>query len=161
MSRNRIDRGKIAMLLQMYRDRKNRNFRADSGGARSVLRSGMVPCIVLFAMLPAGYMLRSQAPMVHDPIPGANGNRTPGANDVMKVNEQNQKKGNVEAGNTERKRQISEDSARLLKLATDLKAEVDKTNKDMLSVAVIRKADQIEKLAHAVKEKMKLTMNGN
>jgi hypothetical protein len=37
-----------------------------------------------------------------------------------------------------------------------LKAEVDKTNKDMLSLNVIRKADEIEKLAHNVKEKMRL-----
>jgi hypothetical protein len=37
---------------------------------------------------------------------------------------------------------------------------VDKTNKDMLSLNVIRKADEIEKLAHSVKEKMKLTVGG-
>ena len=59
---------------------------------------------------------------------------------------------NAEATNAERKKQIADDSARLLKLATDLKAEVDKTTKDTLSIGVIRKADAIEKLAHAVKE---------
>jgi hypothetical protein len=32
---------------------------------------------------------------------------------------------------------------------------VDKSNKDMLSIEVIKKAEEIEKLAHAVKEKMK------
>jgi hypothetical protein len=52
-----------------------------------------------------------------------------------------------------RKRQIAEDSATLLKLADDLKAEVDKTNKDVLSLEVIRKADQIEKLAHDVQSR--------
>ena len=56
---------------------------------------------------------------------------------------------------SERKKQIAVDSAELLKLATDLKAEVDKTSKDTLSLNVIRKADEIEKLAHSVKEKMK------
>ena len=65
------------------------------------------------------------------------------------------------AANTERKKQIADDSARLLKLATDLKAEVDKTNKDTLSLSVIHKADEIEKLAHNVKEKMKLTVGGS
>ena len=63
---------------------------------------------------------------------------------------------NPEALNAERKRQISADSAQLLKLAVELKAEVDKTTKDTLSLDVIRKADQIEKLAHSVKEKMRL-----
>ena len=63
-----------------------------------------------------------------------------------------QPKPNVATASDERRKQISEDSATLLKLATDLKAEVDKTTKDTLSIGVIRKADAIEKLAHAVKE---------
>jgi hypothetical protein len=65
------------------------------------------------------------------------------------------------AANAERKKQISSDSAQLLKLATELKNEVDKTTKDTLSLNVIRKADEIERLAHNVKEKMKLTAGGS
>ena len=53
------------------------------------------------------------------------------------------------------------DSAHLLKLANELKKEVDKTDKDTLSIAVIRKADEIERLAHIVKEKMKVTVGSN
>jgi hypothetical protein len=59
------------------------------------------------------------------------------------------------------KTQLASDSARLLKLANDLKAEVDKSNKDMLSLTVIRKADEIEKLARAVKEQTKLVSAAN
>jgi hypothetical protein len=70
-------------------------------------------------------------------------------------------KQNFDAANAERRKQIADDSARLLKLATDLKSEVDKTTKDTLSLSVIRKADEIEKLAHGVKEKMKLTERAN
>ncbi len=51
----------------------------------------------------------------------------------------------------EHRQQISEDSAKLLTLAQALKTEVDKTNKNMLSLVVIRKADEIEKLAHSVR----------
>lgn len=54
-----------------------------------------------------------------------------------------------------RKHQIADESTQLLAMAIALKKEVDKTNKDMLSVNVIRKADEIEKLAHTVKEKIK------
>ena len=79
----------------------------------------------------------------------------------MAMHEQNAKKANFDAANLERKRQIADDSAKLLKLASDLKSEVDKTSKDTLSLGVIRKADEIEKLAHNVKEKMKLTMGGS
>jgi hypothetical protein len=63
---------------------------------------------------------------------------------------------NPDAPNAERKEQIAADSARLVKLATELKAEVDKSSKDTLSVSVIRKADEIEKLAHSVKEKTRM-----
>lgn len=57
--------------------------------------------------------------------------------------------------NNERQKQLVEDTDKLLVLATQLKQDVDKTNKDVLSVDVIRKADEIEKLAHSVKERMK------
>lgn len=50
---------------------------------------------------------------------------------------------------------IADESAQLLTMALALKAEVDKTTKDTLSLNVIRKADEIEKLAKSVKEKMK------
>jgi hypothetical protein len=88
-------------------------------------------------------------------------NRPPDANQQMAMHDQQAKSKNVDAANIERKRQISDDSARLLKLASDLKAEVDKTSKDTLSLGVIRKAEEIEKLAHNVKEKMKLSMGAN
>lgn len=59
------------------------------------------------------------------------------------------------AVDTERKKAITDGSTQLLSMALALKAEVDKTTKDTLSINVIRKADEIEKLAHNVKEKMK------
>ena len=68
---------------------------------------------------------------------------------------------NLQAANAERRKQLTEDSVRLVKMATELKAEVYKTTKDTLSLNVIRKADEIEKLAHAVKEKMKLAPASN
>jgi hypothetical protein len=57
--------------------------------------------------------------------------------------------------NQERQAQLKRDSDRLLKLATELKESVDKTNQNTLSIDVIKKAEEIEKLAHSVKEKMK------
>ena len=60
--------------------------------------------------------------------------------------------------NLQRRKQISDESAMLVQLSTELKAEVDKTDKDTLSLAVIRKAQDIEKLAHAVKENMKIAV---
>jgi hypothetical protein len=57
--------------------------------------------------------------------------------------------------NKERWEQLKRDTDSLLKLATELKEHVDKSNENTLSLAVIKKAEQIEKLAHSVKEKMK------
>jgi HAMP domain-containing protein len=85
-------------------------------------------------------------------------NQAPDPNVQMQMHDQQTRQQGFAAANAERKKQISDDSARLLKLAGDLKSEVDKTNKDNLSLNVIRKADEIEKLAHSVREKMKLTV---
>lgn len=57
--------------------------------------------------------------------------------------------------NEDRQKRLVADTDKLLALATDLKTEVSKTNKDTMSIDVIKKADEIEKLAHSVKEKMK------
>jgi phage-related tail fiber protein len=47
--------------------------------------------------------------------------------------------------------EVARECADLLKMATDLKAAVDKTNQDTLSVTVVRKADQIEQYARKVR----------
>jgi len=50
-------------------------------------------------------------------------------------------------------KQIYDETANLLKLANTLKAEVDKAGADTLSLTVIRRADDIEKLAHSMRAK--------
>jgi hypothetical protein len=57
--------------------------------------------------------------------------------------------------NKERQERIKRDADKLLSLATELKQYVDKSNENILSLEVIRKADEIEKLAHQVRQQMK------
>ena len=57
--------------------------------------------------------------------------------------------------NVQRQKDIKKDTDKLLQLATELKESVDRTDENVMSLDVIRKAEQIEKLAKAVKEKMK------
>ena len=57
--------------------------------------------------------------------------------------------------NKQRQANLQKDTDRLLKLATELKECVDKSNEHTLSLDVIKKADEIEKLAKSVKDKMK------
>jgi hypothetical protein len=122
-------------------------------------------CLFLVASLTASSQNNSQTPL-NNPPPRPTGillpeaNRPPDANDQMEMREQQTKKQNFSAANAERKKQIASDTEKLLKLAADLKAEVDKTSKDTLSLNVIRRADEIERLAHSVKEKMKLSVGG-
>ena len=57
--------------------------------------------------------------------------------------------------NEERFRKLKEDTEKLVRLSNELKEYVDKANQHTLSLDVIKKAEEIEKLAKSVKEKMK------
>lgn len=57
--------------------------------------------------------------------------------------------------NSLRQKTIVEDTNQLLDLARQLKEAVDKSNKNQLSLNVVNTAAEIEKLAKAVKEKMR------
>ena len=47
--------------------------------------------------------------------------------------------------------EVAKQCADILKMAMELKAEMDKSRKDQLSVPVVRKAGEIEQLAHKVR----------
>ncbi len=59
------------------------------------------------------------------------------------------------ARNEERQKRLKADTDRLLTLATELHEDVAKTDKNVLSLDVVRRAEEIEKLARAVKDRMK------
>jgi len=69
--------------------------------------------------------------------------------------EAQQKHAAEKAENTKRQQEIKRDTDKLLELASELKQYVDQSNEHTLSLAVIRKAEEIEKLAHTVRERMK------
>jgi hypothetical protein len=54
----------------------------------------------------------------------------------------------------QRKDQLAADAARLDQLAKELKIEMDKSTKDTLSMTVLKKAAEIEKLARKVREEI-------
>jgi hypothetical protein len=55
----------------------------------------------------------------------------------------------------ERVAALKSDTDKLLKLSVELKAYVDKSDENVLSLDVIRKAEEIERLAKSVRDKMK------
>lgn len=59
------------------------------------------------------------------------------------------------ARNTQRHDDLKHDTDKLLQLATELKTAVDKSNENTLSMEVVRKAEEIEKLSKSVQKKMR------
>jgi len=88
----------------------------------------------------------------------AQANSLPDPIEVMEIQDQNAAGQRVETLDAARHKLLTDESAELLRLALDLKQTMDKTGKDTLSLDVIRKADEIEKLAKGVKQNMRLTV---
>jgi len=60
-----------------------------------------------------------------------------------------------EDSRTLKQKLLDDEAQRLVTMANELKAAVDKTNKNILSLDVVRKAEQIEQLAHKMKDQGK------
>ena len=76
----------------------------------------------------------------------------PDPNDPM----QRQREQKMEkARNVARQQDLVRDTDKLLALAKELKEEVNQSNKDTLSVEVVKKAAEIERLAKSVKDRMR------
>jgi hypothetical protein len=55
----------------------------------------------------------------------------------------------------EQQKKLKADTEKLVILSTALKEQVDSANKDVLSLDMLKKAEEIEKLARSVKERIK------
>jgi hypothetical protein len=88
-------------------------------------------------------------------------NRLPDANDQARMRQEQKTQADFAYANAARQKQVADDTAKLLKLANDLKSDVDKAGANTLSVAALRKADAIEKLAHNIKLRMTVTVGGS
>lgn len=89
-----------------------------------------------------------QVPVPNPPFPSQGSSPEQEAQDRMQ-------KEMAKKANQERQAQLKRDTEHLFKLATELKQYVEKTNENTLSVEVVKKAEEIEKLARSVKDKMK------
>jgi hypothetical protein len=103
---------------------------------------------VLFLVLIAPSVMQAQ---LGPNNPGPETTRTPVESEEM----QKMKKEAAKKANKQRQADLQKDTDKLFKLATELKDYVGKTDENILSLDVLKKAEEIEKLAHDVKEKMK------
>ncbi len=107
-------------------------------------------------LLLAGFALGPRAVAQQNPVPPTAEQRVPGQN-APEADEQRQRaeKEMLKEANRQRQAELKRDTDKLLTLATELKHSVDQSNENTLSLDVIKKADEIEHLAHDVKQKMR------
>ncbi|HEY5178134.1 MAG TPA: hypothetical protein VII95_21475 [Terriglobales bacterium] len=108
-----------------------------------------VVAALLFAFICGIAGWAQTADLSDSPLPGGSQVRDKEALEAQQQREM------AKRANVKRQQDLKTDTDKLLELATELKQYVDKTNENTLSVEVIKKAEEIEKLAHSVKEKMK------
>lgn len=107
---------------------------------------------IVFALLPL-------AAMPHTFVPAASA--TPPAPQFashrvqMSPEEREAERERIRQLNKQRQEKLKQDTDKLLQLATELKQYVDKTNESILSLDVIKKTEEIEKLSRSIRDKMK------
>ena len=79
----------------------------------------------------------------------------PGANNVPTVSQEQLDKQRELKWEQERQEQIRRDTTKLFQLTAELKEFIDKSDTNILSMDMVKKAEAIEKLAKNVKNKMK------
>lgn len=109
--------------------------------------------LMSIAAVPA-VLLHLQDPVVQS---GARGRRrTDGSDDAGNPNAPMPAASGSKAMLEERQKNIRKDVDKLFNLATELKTEVEKTDStSVLSLAMLKKADEIEKLARQIKDRAK------
>lgn len=111
----------------------------------------LFPLVLLLAVLlgASSPPCLAQAPKPTVP-PGQDINQSSKDPDRVELEKQMLKK-----ANQERQAQLKHDTESLVKLTSELKQYVDKSSENTLSLEVIKKAEEIERLARSVKEKMR------
>lgn len=108
------------------------------------MRSKIAPSLLLLLVLGLQSFSSQQLPPVVPPRDNTNPDIPTRAQKEME-----------KKANEQRQAELKRDTEKLLQLSTELKEYVDKSNENVLSVDVFRKAEEIEKLAHSVKTKMR------
>ncbi|HTV04213.1 MAG TPA: hypothetical protein VME86_02515 [Acidobacteriaceae bacterium] len=119
---------------------------------RSFISIASLLFLLLLALFAVPARAQQNHPQPPEPvIPGMTGEAPPGSDPLMRgMNERM-----AMERNTERQQKIVSESAQLLDLAKKLNADVAKSDKNELSVSVVKEADAIEKLAKSIKDKMR------
>jgi hypothetical protein len=120
---------------------------------RVILRLSRIASVVAFLVI-AGGLAHSQQPSDKPATPQQSSPTTGQPNQTNAAKTTDSAAAPATAADP-RQAQIEADTQKLLKLSQELKAEVAKSSKDTLSLSVIKKAEEVEKLARTLKEELK------
>ena len=129
-----------------------RTYNGQNRDSSEVLLPGKRLLPMLCALLFLSSITSAQSVSAAGQIPGRGREDTATASEKQR---QDILKEMAKKANKERQAELVRDTDKLFELASQLKEYVDKTNENVMSLDVMKKAAEIEKLAHSVKEKMK------
>jgi|SRR3954465_477709 hypothetical protein len=116
---------------------------------RSTLAKGLLVAMAAMVLSPAAFSGSTASGSDSDPQFGARRNHT------TSPIEEKMERDRMKAINKDRYDSLKKDTDKLLDLANELKSSVDKASENTLSLEVIRKTEEVEKLAKQVRDKMK------
>lgn len=108
-------------------------------------------CIVFFA-ISLGMVASTSAQQIHLP-PAVS--QSQGMGDVPVTNGNDVQRKQAMAANLQRQEEMRKDSQKMLQLMQELNQYLQNKGQGTISVDEVKKAEQIEKLAHSVRSKMK------
>ncbi len=127
---------------------------------RILLKTGMATLVIGVATGIASAQIGATPPIQTVPqgtirnggigMPSADGRGIPGMDPLPHMEEQQ-----ARSRNNERQKKLVADTDRLLALIADLKRQIEQADKDGQPVDVTKKAEEIEKLAKSVKDRMR------
>ncbi len=114
----------------------------------------------VFSVCLFAFLILAQFPVVAQQTPQPPHQSTPHTGDLNPPADEDEGRARItremeKKAAKERVAALKNDTDKLLKLSVELKAYVDKSDENVLSLEVIKKAEEIEKLAKSVKDKMK------
>jgi hypothetical protein len=109
--------------------------------------------LVLFVLLGAAHLAFAQ--QIHLPPAVSQG---PGMGNVPVTSGDGVQKQQAKAANLQRQAEIKRDTEKMFQLTAELKQSLETSSQDVMSMDDLKKVEQIEKLAHGVKSKMKQSL---
>jgi len=132
-----------------------------TGSIRLARPARLASCVALALVLSAARLAhaQSQAPLPRAPIPPSIGQSSESIDDRSEPDQVDAAR-RLRVLSDMRQKAIVSDTNKLLKLASELDAEIQQANSDSLTPDQLRKLATIEKLARNIKEKMSNPVQG-